>query len=82
MFEETNYVIFIKKKNFIEKARELFKELYGYFFLYEHCWQMMKDFPKWASTMPREDSRKEIPQTLDSIDRGGGLVTLRISRGQ
>ena len=73
MFKETNYVVFIKKKNFIEKARELFKELYGYFFLYEHCWQMMKDFPKWASTMPREDSRKEMPQTPDSIDQGGGV---------
>ena len=57
----------------IEKARELFKELYGYFFLYEHCWQMLKDFPKWASTMPREDSRKEMPQTPDSIDQGGGV---------
>ncbi|XP_050290274.1 glutathione S-transferase T3-like [Quercus robur] len=60
----------------IEKARELFKELYGYFFLYEHCWQMLKDFPKWASTIPREDSRKEMPQTPDSINQGGGLVTL------
>ena len=57
----------------IEKAREFFKELYGYFFLYEHCWQMMKDFPKWASTMSREDSRKEMPQTPDSIDQGGGV---------
>ena len=43
----------------IEKAREFFKELYGYFFLYEHCWQMMKDFPKWASAMPREDQEKK-----------------------
>ena len=33
---------------------------------------MLKDFPKWASTMPREDSRKEMPQTPDSIDQGGG----------
>ena len=57
----------------IEKAREFFKELYGYFFLYEHCWQMMKDFPKWASTMPREDSRKEMPQTPDSIYQGRGV---------
>ncbi|KAK7849515.1 glutathione s-transferase t3 [Quercus suber] len=63
MFEETNY---------IKKARELFKELYGNHFLYEHCWQMLKDFPKWASTVPREDSGKEMPQTLDSIDQGGG----------
>ncbi|KAK7839767.1 hypothetical protein CFP56_017543 [Quercus suber] len=30
----------------IEKARELFKEIYGYFFLYEHCWQILKDFHK------------------------------------
>ena len=33
---------------------------------------MLKDFPKWASTMPREDSRKEMPQTPNSIDQGGG----------
>nr|POE85902.1 hypothetical protein CFP56_23491 [Quercus suber] len=33
---------------------------------------MLKDFPKWASTVPREDSGKEMPQTLDSIDQGGG----------
>ena len=32
---------------------------------------MLKDFPKWATTMPREDSRKEMPQTPDSIDQGG-----------
>ena len=43
---------------------------------------MLKDFPKWASTIPREDSRKEMPQTPDSIDQGGGLVTLWILRGQ
>ncbi|KAK7822901.1 glutathione s-transferase t3 [Quercus suber] len=57
----------------IKKARELFKELYGTHFLYEHCWLMLKDFPKWASTMPREDSSKEMPQTPDSIDQGGGV---------
>ena len=34
---------------------------------------MLKDFPKWASTMPRKDSRKEMPQTPDSIDQGGGV---------
>ena len=34
---------------------------------------MLKDFPKWATTMPREDSRKEMPQTPNSIDQGGGV---------
>ena len=34
---------------------------------------MLKDFPKWASTMPREDSRKEMPQTPDSIYQGRGV---------
>ena len=34
---------------------------------------MLKDFPKWASTMPREDSRKEMPKTPDSIDQGGAV---------
>ncbi|KAL0004392.1 hypothetical protein SO802_011953 [Lithocarpus litseifolius] len=57
----------------IEKARELFKEIHGYFFQYEHCWLMLKDFPKWATTMPREDSRTEMPQTPNSIDQGGGV---------
>ena len=38
---------------------------------------MLKDFPKWAFTMPREDSRKEMPQTLDSIDQGGGVGDTR-----
>ncbi|KAL4606994.1 hypothetical protein ACB092_09G143500 [Castanea dentata] len=57
----------------IVKARELFKEIHGYFFQYEHCWLVLKDFPKWASTMPREDSRKEMPQTPDAIDQGGGV---------
>ncbi|XP_030944883.1 uncharacterized protein LOC115969389 [Quercus lobata] len=32
-----------------------------------------KDYPKWASTMPRGDSRKEMPQTLDLIDQGVGV---------
>ncbi|XP_030925833.1 uncharacterized protein LOC115952740 [Quercus lobata] len=32
-----------------------------------------KDFPKWATTLPKEDSRKEMPQTPDSIDQGGGV---------
>ncbi|XP_050248607.1 uncharacterized protein LOC126695849 [Quercus robur] len=31
-----------------------------------------KDYPKWASTMPRGDSRKEMPQTPDLIDQGVG----------
>nr|XP_023892959.1 uncharacterized protein LOC112004952 [Quercus suber] len=31
----------------------------------------MKDFSKWAHTMPREDSRKEMPQTPDSIVQKG-----------
>nr|POE57628.1 hypothetical protein CFP56_39382 [Quercus suber] len=57
----------------IEKARDLFKEIHGYFFQFEHCWLILKDFPKWASTMPREESRKEMPQTPDSIDQGGGV---------
>ncbi|KAL0015482.1 hypothetical protein SO802_002551 [Lithocarpus litseifolius] len=57
----------------IEKARELFKEIHSYVFQYEHCWLMLKDLPKWATTMPREDSRKEMPQTPDSIDQGGGV---------
>ena len=34
---------------------------------------MLKDFPKWESPIPREDSRKEMPQTPDSIDQGGGV---------
>ncbi|XP_050253758.1 uncharacterized protein LOC126699825 [Quercus robur] len=34
---------------------------------------ILKDFPKWASTMPREDSRKEMPRTPDSIDQGSGV---------
>ena len=38
---------------------------------------MLKDFPKWASTMPREDSRKEMPQTSDSIDQGRGVGDTR-----
>nr|POE54774.1 glutathione s-transferase t3 [Quercus suber] len=33
-----------------------------------------KDFPKWASTMLREDSRKEMPQTPNSIDRLNGIM--------
>ena len=33
----------------------------------------LEGFPKWASTMPREDSRKELPKTPDSIDQGGGV---------
>nr|POE68973.1 hypothetical protein CFP56_41142 [Quercus suber] len=57
----------------IEKARDLFKEIPSYLFQFEHCWLILKDFPKWASTMPREDSRKEMPQTPDSIDQGGGV---------
>ena len=57
----------------IEKARDLFKEIHGYFFQFEHCWLILKDFPKWASTMPREDSRKEMPQTPDSIDQERGV---------
>ena len=33
--------------------------------------------------MPREDSRKEMPQTSDSIDQGGGgVVTLGVSTGR
>ncbi|XP_030941674.1 uncharacterized protein LOC115966610 [Quercus lobata] len=32
-----------------------------------------KDYPKWASTMPRGDSRKEMSQTPDLIDQGGGV---------
>jgi len=50
----------------------LFKEIRGSVFQFEHCWLILKDFPKWASTMPREDSRKEMPQTPNSIDQGGG----------
>ena len=57
----------------IEKARELFKEIHGYVFQFEHCWLILKDFPKWASTMPKEDSRKEMPQTPDSINQGEGV---------
>ena len=57
----------------IEKAKELFKEIHGSIFEFEHCWLILKDFPKQASTMPREDSRKEMPQTPDSIDQGGGV---------
>ncbi|XP_075638433.1 uncharacterized protein LOC142610506 [Castanea sativa] len=57
----------------IVKAREFFKEIHGYSFQYEHCWLVLKNFPKWASTMPREDSRKEMPQTPDAIDQGGGV---------
>ncbi|KAL0002456.1 hypothetical protein SO802_016237 [Lithocarpus litseifolius] len=57
----------------IEKARELFKEIHGCFFQFEHCWLMLKDLPKWATSMPREDSRKEMPQTPDSIDQGRGV---------
>ena len=34
---------------------------------------MLKYFPKWASTMPRKDSRKEMPQTPNSIDQEGGV---------
>ncbi|KAL4619612.1 hypothetical protein ACB092_06G092400 [Castanea dentata] len=65
----------------IVKARELFKEIHGYFFQYEHCWLMLKDFPKWATTMPREDSRKEMSQTPDSIDQGGGeKVHLKVEK--
>ena len=33
----------------------------------------LEGFPKWASTMPREDSRKEMSKTPDSIDQGGGV---------
>ena len=42
------------------------------FFQFEHCWLILKDFPKWASTMPRGDSRKEMPQTPNLIDQDGG----------
>ncbi|KAL4603182.1 hypothetical protein ACB092_10G107200 [Castanea dentata] len=38
---------------------------------YEHCWLLLKDFSKWARNMPREDSRKEMSQTRNSIDQGG-----------
>ncbi|KAK4601897.1 hypothetical protein RGQ29_011129, partial [Quercus rubra] len=31
----------------IEKVRELFKEIHGYIFQFEHCWLILKDFPKW-----------------------------------
>ena len=51
----------------------MFKEIHGSVFQFEHYWLILKDFPKWASTMPREDSRKERPQTPDSIDQGGGV---------
>ena len=34
---------------------------------------MLKDFPKWESPIPREDSRKEMPQTPNSIDQEGGV---------
>ena len=57
----------------IEKARELFKEIQGYVFQFEHCWLILKDFSKWASTMPREHSRKEMYRTPDSIDQGSGV---------
>ena len=78
-FRFTTQMNFLKKLillylfNFfqIEEARELFKGIHGYFFQYEHCWLLLKDFPKCAHTMPREDSRKEMPQTPDSIDQGG-----------
>ena len=55
----------------IEKVRKLFKEIHGSVFQFEHCWLILKNYPKWASTMPREDSRKEMPQTPNSIDQGG-----------
>ena len=48
----------------------MFKEIHSYFFQFEHFLLILKDFPKWASTMPREDSRKEMPQTPDLIDQG------------
>ncbi|KAK7829805.1 hypothetical protein CFP56_028817 [Quercus suber] len=32
---------------------------------------LLKDFSKWAYIMPREDSRKEMPQTPDSIVQKG-----------
>ncbi|XP_030930572.1 uncharacterized protein LOC115956288 [Quercus lobata] len=57
----------------IEKAKELFKEIHGSVFQFEHCWLILKDYPKWASTMPRGDSRKEMPQTPDLIDQGVGV---------
>ncbi|KAK7841267.1 hypothetical protein CFP56_015612 [Quercus suber] len=32
--------------NKIEKAKELFKEIHGSIFQFEHCWKILKDFPK------------------------------------
>ncbi|KAK7840748.1 hypothetical protein CFP56_016221 [Quercus suber] len=32
--------------NKIEKAKELFKEIHGSVFQFEHCWKILKDFPK------------------------------------
>ena len=51
----------------------MFKGIHGYFFQHEHYWLLLKDFSKCVHTMPREDSRKEVPQTPDSIDQGGGV---------
>ena len=51
----------------------MFKEIHSSHFQYEHCWLLLKDFPEWVHTTPSENPRKEIPQTLDSIDRGGGV---------
>ena len=51
----------------------MFKEIHGSVFQFEHYWLILKDFPKWASTMPREDSRTCMPQTPDSIDQGRGV---------
>ena len=68
----------------IEKAMDLFKEIHGYFFQFEHFLLILKDFPKWASTMSRKDSRKEMSQTPNSIDQGGvdGIMDFERSIGR
>ncbi|XP_065625029.1 glutathione S-transferase T3 isoform X2 [Quercus suber] len=50
-------------------AKNLFKETYKYNFQFEHCWLLLKNLPKWALNKPKENSRKELPQTSDSIDQ-------------
>ena len=47
----------------------MFKEIYKCNFQFEHCWLLLKNLPKWALNKPKENSRKELPQTPDSIDQ-------------
>uniref|UniRef100_A0A7N2LC65 No apical meristem-associated C-terminal domain-containing protein n=1 Tax=Quercus lobata TaxID=97700 RepID=A0A7N2LC65_QUELO len=50
-------------------AKDLFKEIYNCNFQFEHCWLLLKNLPKWTLNKPRENLRKELPQTPDSIEQ-------------